>query len=230
MNRRRFITLLGGAATWPLAARAQPATPVIGFLSGGSSRPFAAYLDAFHRGAAETGFAEGRNLAVEYRWAEGQNARLHTLADDLVRLPVALIVATGGNAAALAAKAATSVIPIVFGAGSDPVGLGLVASLNRPHGNATGVNFFTTELEPKRLGLLRELIPNTALMVVLLNPTNTFPRDNRRMSRRQPARSGCSWNLARQLGTGPRQRICDHGSNPARSSAGRQRPILLQPS
>ena len=173
MKRREFITGLGGAAAmWPLAARAQQ--PAIGFLNGASPVPFTHYVAAFRQGLGEADYVEGRNLAIEFRWAEGQNDRLPALAADLVRRQVAVLVATGGNAAALAAKAATTTTPIVFGAGSDPVQLGIVVSLNRPNGNATGVNFFTIELEPKRLGLLRELVPNAALTAVLLNPTNTF--------------------------------------------------------
>ena len=171
MKRREFITLLGGAATaWPVIARAQqPAMPVIGFLNGGSPEPFADYVAAFRQGLGETGYAEGRNVAIEFRWAEGQNDRLPAQAADLVRRQVDVIVATGG-APAIAAKTAATKIPIVFSSGGDPVALGLVASLNRPGGNATGVNMFTSELGPKRLGLLRELVPTAALTAVLINP------------------------------------------------------------
>ena len=171
MNRRSFITLLGGAAAWPLAGRAQqPAMLVVGFLHVASAAPFVHLLAALRQGMKESGYVEGQNVAIEFRWAEGQSARLPELAADLVRRQVAVIVTGGGEAAAHAAKAATTTIPIVFNAGVDPVKTGLVASLGRPGGNATGVNIFTAELAAKRLGLLQELLPAASVIAHLVNP------------------------------------------------------------
>jgi putative tryptophan/tyrosine transport system substrate-binding protein len=182
MRRRNFIGLLGGAAAWPLAARAQqPGPPVIGFLSGRPAGASQYLVAAFRNGLAEAGYIEGQNVAIEYRWAEGQYDRIPAMAANLVGRRVAAI-ATSDNASTLAAKSATSTIPILFNTGSDPVKLGLVASLSRPGGNLTGVTNLNEEVGPKRLELMHELAPEAALIGFLMNPTNpTHESDTRNM-------------------------------------------------
>jgi putative tryptophan/tyrosine transport system substrate-binding protein len=174
MKRREFITLIGGAVTaWPLTAvTQQPPKPVIGFLGVESAESYEIRLRAFRRSLSETGYIEGQNVSIEYRWAEGQYDRFPALLADLVRRNVAVIVAVGGTPPALAAKAATTTIPVVFVTAGDPIALGLVASLNRPGGNITGVTSWGMELGPKQLEVLRELVPTATIIALLVNPTN----------------------------------------------------------
>jgi ABC-type uncharacterized transport system substrate-binding protein len=173
MKRREFISLLGTALGWPLAARAQqPAVPVIGFLSSRSIDVDASLLTAFHQGLADAGFVEGRNVTIDYRWAQGRYDQLPMLAAELVRKPVAVLVATGGTVSARAAKAATQTLPVVFTTADDPVKVGLVESLNRPGGNLTGITASFIEAAPKRLELLQEMLPKASTIGLLVNPTN----------------------------------------------------------
>jgi putative ABC transport system substrate-binding protein len=170
-RRREFIWLVGGAVAWPLAARAQQQSmPVIGFLNSVSPQPFANYVAGFRAGLKEAGYIDGQNVTIEFRWAEGHYDRLPEMAADLVRHKVAVLVSTGGEPSVLAAKAATTTIPIVFTSGIDPIRAGIVSSLSRPGGNITGVYMFTSQIESKRLGLLRALVPGVQLIAVLLNP------------------------------------------------------------
>ena len=187
MRRREFITLLGGAAAWPLGARAQELMPVIGYFSARSPVTDVRMLSVFRQGLKETGYVEGRNVAIELRWAEGHYDRLLELAHDLVRRKVAVIVTTGGESTARAAKAATSTIPIVFISGSDPVESGLVASLNRPGGNLTGVSSILSPLMPKQIGLLSELVPKAVLIGALVDPEALAATANSRIAELEDA-------------------------------------------
>ena len=172
MERRSFITLLGGLATWPFAVRAQqPAIPIIGFLGSATPDGYAAYVAAFRRGLGEIGYVEGRNAAIEFRWAEGEYDRMPALVTALLQRQATVITVTGSTAAVQAAKAATQTTPIVFAIGADPVKFGLVASINRPGGNVTGVSFFGNALGPKRLELLRNLVPQATTIAMLVNPS-----------------------------------------------------------
>jgi putative tryptophan/tyrosine transport system substrate-binding protein len=195
MRRREFITLLGGAAAvWPLAARAQqPAMPVIGFLSGRSKDEASGDTAAFHQGLKEMGYAGGRNVVLEYRWAEGRNELLPDLAAELVRRQVAVLAAVGGNNSALAAKRATATIPIVFTSSADPVLVGLVDSLSHPGGNVTGVSWFDAELGPKQLQLLNQLIPNVTIVGLIVNPES--PEVTHQREAAQEAARALGWQL-----------------------------------
>jgi putative tryptophan/tyrosine transport system substrate-binding protein len=195
MRRRDFITLLGGAAVAvPVGARAQQAgLPVIGFLNTGSLDSYMSQVKIFHQALKETGYVEGQNVAIEYRWAENQIDRLSVLADDLVRRKVSVIAAGGSPAAALAAKSATTTIPIVFMNAADPVGIGLVASFNRPGGNVTGATLLSAELVAKRLGILRDLLPSVKKIAMLVNPTR--PGVDKQKVQVQGAAQALGWSL-----------------------------------
>ena len=194
MKRRELIALLGGAAAWPVVARAQQTMPLIGFLSGQSKTEESAQdAAAFRQGLLEMGYTAGRNVALEYRWAEGRTERLPELAADLVLRQVAVIAAVGGNHSAIAARAASTTTPIVFTSGADPIKVGLVTSLNRPGGQVTGVSWFAADLGPKRLGLLSELVPNIARAILLVNPSNPELAGQPEMA--QQAARALGWQL-----------------------------------
>jgi putative ABC transport system substrate-binding protein len=194
MRRREFITLLGGAVASPLAARAQqPALPVIGFMSGRSPGDSTHLVAAFRQGLAENGFVEGQTVAIEFRWADGDYDRLPALAADLVSRKVAVLVGVGGDISAVVAAKATRTIPVVFGMGGDPVKAGLVASFNRPGGNVTGYTVLTSEMESKRLGLMRELVPGVSLIGILVNPQ--LPATVQELADLEPAAKGVNQQL-----------------------------------
>jgi putative ABC transport system substrate-binding protein len=234
VKRRQFITLLGGAAAvWPFAARAQQsAMPVIGFLGASSAQATVKNLEAFRKGLSETGYIEGRNVAIEFRWSGGREDRMPELAADLIRRQVAVIAAPASTAGALAAKAATSSVPIVFGTGSDPVALGLVASLNRPGGNATGVMSLNVELTAKLLGLLRELAPQANRFVALVSRnavmTNAIVKD---VHASVPT-LGVPVEILYAGNSDSRHRggFCKSISKAGRRTAGQRRPVLFHSS
>ena len=191
MRRREFIkVIIGTAAAWPLTARAQQPRPVIGFLSSASPDEYAIRLGAFRQGLKEAGYVEGQNVVIEYRWAEDQYNRLPALAAELVHRQVAVIVAGGGTPSAMAAKAATVSIPIVFAVAADPVKVGLVNSLNRPDGNLTGVTNQNLDVAQKRLELMHELLPTVTTITVLVNPTSVLSEPSCKLCSRRPAPSG----------------------------------------
>jgi putative ABC transport system substrate-binding protein len=206
MRRRDFITLLGGAVAWPLVARAQqPAMPVVGFLRSTTFADSGHLVAAFRLGLREAGFVEGQDCAIEYRWADNQLDRLPALIADLLPRPVAVIV--GNTPAALAAKAATKTVPIVFATGSDPVADGLVASLNRPGGNATGVSFLAAALGTKRLELLRQLVPKAATIAVIVNANILKPRGSEEMCKPRRMRSDSNSSLSKPAAIATSRRL-----------------------
>ena len=232
MRRRDFIKLVGGSAvTWPLAARAQQrAFPVVGLLSSRSPAVDTPLIAVIRQGLNEAGFVEGQNLALDYRWADGQYDRLVGLAADLVRQQVAVIVTMGGDTTALAAKAATATIPIVFAGGADPLRMGLVTSLQRPGGNITGVSSLLVEMEAKRLGLLRELRPHATTTVVLMNPGNISFAEIQASDVQTAAHSiGEEITVLNASTIREIEGFCKTGPNACRCALGRNRSVLLRP-
>jgi len=230
MQRREFIKVIGGsAAAWPLAARAeqQSSMPVIGFLNSASPQPFANYVSGFRVGLKQTGRIDGQNVTVEFRWAEGHYDRMPEMAADLVRRKVAVLVSTGGAPSVMAAKAATSTIPIVFTIGIDPVRLGFVTSLSRPGGNITGVYLFTAALEGKRLGLLRALLPGVQLVAVLVNPNRPDYADQTRQAQEAAAAIGQQIHILLASNESEIEcRVRNSGAVARRSDGDRLRPVL----
>jgi putative ABC transport system substrate-binding protein len=234
MRRREFITLLGGAAaatTWPITARAQQQTvPMIGYLGVGSPESAASNVAAFREGLKQAGYVEGKNLLIEYRWGEGQNNRLPALATELVRRRVAVIVSASGTPSVLAAKAATATIPIVFSVGTDPIAFGLVASLNKPGGNLTGVTLLFDEVASKRPELAHELVPATTIIALLVNPTNPQFRDAiERPAGSRPEACAATAYSARQHRTRPRYGLCNRCPTARRGAPDRRRSVLREP-
>ena len=227
MRRREFITLLGGAtAAWPVEARAQQAMPVVGFLSGRSPDEAAHLVSAYRAGLNDVGYSEGQNVSIEYRWANGDYGQLAPLATDLISRKVSVIAATGGNNSAFAAKTQTKTIPIVFTSGSDPVAVGLVASISRPEGNVTGVSWFSSQLTGKSLGLLHELIPDAAFVAVLVNPRD--PEAKSQPSDAETAAQGARAEVTHsERRNGNRNRKClrDPGGTACQGSCRRGRSI-----